>query len=490
MRRVERLHVTPDHAATLDRASPFLKAHLRSGSVYVLSNWHVEGGVIAGQGALLDANRDSIGGGTFRFPADSAVLFETNVVHGTGSRTAVTLMMGVTAAVAGACATNPKACFGSCPTFYVADSTGASVLAAEGFSASIAPALEASDLDMLGVSGRPGDELTVRVTNEALETHVIRHMDLLALPRRTGARVFATSAGEYREGLALHAPAACTAPEGDCRTTLSELDRRERWSTSDSTDLGAGETLELRFDAQLPGDAAIVITARQTLLTTFLIYQALAYLGSDAGRFLAALETGSPALRESAHGIGRMLGQIEVLVADAAGGWTSVGSVGETGPIASDTWLVPLPGDVPGGRVRLRMTQGLWRIDRVALAKLGEAVQPVRVRPQRVLRAGERDDAALGVLLDSAATLVTLPGDAYDVGYTLPGGGDEYELFLEARGYYLEWMREEWLAERDPAAALRLLRDPAGALRALAPAYKRTEAEQEKIFWGSRYVRP
>lgn len=98
-----------------------------------------------------------------------------------------------------------------------------------------------------------------------------------------------------------------------------------------------------------------------------------------------------------------------------------------------------------------------------------------------------RDDAALAALLDAATTLVTLPGDAYDVAYLLPPQPERYELFLESRGYYLEWMRQEWLAEENPWLALRMLADPAGMLRVLAPAYKRGEAGMEEIFWGSRY---
>jgi hypothetical protein len=80
-----------------------------------------------------------------------------------------------------------------------------------------------------------------------------------------------------------------------------------------------------------------------------------------------------------------------------------------------------------------------------------------------------------------------MPGDRYELEYQLPPGND-YELFIDSRGYYLEWMRQEWLADENPLAALRLFADPAGMLRALAPAYKRVEPEMEQIFWRSRYA--
>ena len=47
------------------------------------------------------------------------------------------------------CIANPKACFGSCPTFYAQDEAGQPMMMAEGFSASVSPTLEDTDLDAL-----------------------------------------------------------------------------------------------------------------------------------------------------------------------------------------------------------------------------------------------------------------------------------------------------------------------------------------------------
>lgn len=482
-------YTAPDGIETLDRRSPYLKAHLRDGGVYVLTDWRSESGSIAGHGTLLDRNRVAIASGEFTIAADSVVLFETNVVRNSGASTALTVMFGATAAVAVVCLTNPKACFGSCPTFYVPGPDGTLVLQAEGFSSSIAPALEATDVDMLYHARTTSRDFVVRVTNEALETHVIRHVDLRIARRPDGGRVLKTPDGEYRAAHEFRPPSACTAPEGNCRAALVAFDGIERWSAADSTDLAAREVVELVFADVPHRDAGLVITSRQTLMTTFLIYQALAFMGTDAGRWLTALETGGPAAVDGAAGIGRMLGGIEVLVQDGAGDWVLAGTVGETGPLASDTRVVPLPRSAAPLRVRLRMTRGLWRLEQAVLAELGPAIETQRIAPSVVHRDGERDDDALDALLDADATLVTMPGDAYDIGYRLPPDHGNYEVFLESRGYYLEWMREEWLAEEDPLMALRMVADPAGMLRLLAPAYKRGEADMEETFWGSRYVR-
>jgi hypothetical protein len=491
--RVRRTVVPPTQASTLDQKSPYLKAHLRTGYVYVLDSWHVDssGTLVTGRGSLLTPNRSVESQGEFRLPVDSVALFETNLLQRGGAVTALAVMTGVTAAVTAACIADPKTCFGSCPTFYVADSSG-QFLHAEGFSASIAPALEAVDVDALYRARVTGRDFRLHLRNEALETHVIRYADLLAVPRPPEGRVFITPEGQFRPGTALRRPVRCIdAGGGDCLEAVASFDGRERTSLADSLDLATRETLDLEFDSGISVDLGLVITFRQSLMSTFLLYQTLAYLGTYAPPALAALATGGPAARERVAGIGRLLGRIEVLVPDPAGEWVLAGSTGETGPLAADTKVVPLPrSDGRPIRIRLQLTRGLWRIDYLALAHLGEPLQPVRVPPAYVERIGQADAAALRALVDTVKSLVTLPGDEYDLGYRLPPHPEQYELFLESRGYYLEWMRREWLAEENLALAAHILFDPAGAVRTLAPVFKRREPELERLFWSSRYVRP
>ena len=84
---------------------------------------------------------------------------------------------------------------------------------------------------------------------------------------------------------------------------------------------------------------------------------------------------------------------------------------------------------------------------------------------------------------------MTQPGDEVRFSFRLPGSASGDELFLETRGYYLEWMRQEWLAEEHPGRAAEMFLDPAAALRRMAPEYKRREGDLERAFWSSRYVR-
>ncbi|HEX4931707.1 MAG TPA: hypothetical protein VFV33_00925, partial [Gemmatimonadaceae bacterium] len=184
--------VTPDHVRTVDRKAPFLKAHMRDGSLYVLSPWSVDDSArqVSGSGTRYDLARIAGEQGPITLPLDSVVLFETNVARTSGSVAALAVVTGITAGFAIYCASNPKACFGSCPTFYVTDG-GRDVLQAEGFSASVAPSLEARDVDALYRARPRGREVRIDMVNEAYETHVVRFANLLAAPRRPGRRVMA-----------------------------------------------------------------------------------------------------------------------------------------------------------------------------------------------------------------------------------------------------------------------------------------------------------
>lgn len=492
VRTLTRQLTLPADLRALDTTSPYLKAHMQDGRVYVLSPWQLDAGgkTVSGSGQLLSVNRVDIGSGEWTIPLDSVAVFETNQLRSPDAVAALTFVTVASAGLTAYCLANPKACFGSCPTFYAWDGQQL-ILQAEGFSASIAPSLEATDVDALYRLQPRGPEVSLFMTNEALETHVVRSVRLLSAPRPRQGRVLVTPAGDFRAVLGFQAPATCVGPEGDCLVQVVALDGEERFSAADSMDLGRRETIELSFPGGVGEQVGLVLAARQTLLSTYLFYQTLAYMGEDLGCWIAALERGGEAMQARQRGIADALGGIEVQARDRQGRWRTVADVRETGPLATDLRVVPLPAATGQPlHLRLRLTQGLWRLDYLALATLGEAVTPVAIAPCAVRRDGREDPAALAQLLDPTEALVTTPGDRYELCFRLSGDYRRQELFLESRGYYLEWMREEWLAERDPELALAVFRHPRQMLRRLAPDFKAVEAGMETAFWGSRYVNP
>jgi hypothetical protein len=486
---LERTLTPPGEYATLDDDAPFLKAHLKNGEVVVFSSWTAAAADerIEGTGHRLGFNRDTLASGSMQVLIDEVALFETNRTEPSGSVAALGIITGASVALTAYCAVNPKACFGSCPTFY-APAGSDTLLQAEGFSSSIAPSLERTDVDALFRTHTRGSTLDLRMTNEALETHIVRQANLLVTPRPDSGRVLRTPDGAFWTARALQPPIHCIAPDGDCRASVRAYDGTERFSRADSTDLATKETITLEF-ASLPRDqAGLVISARQTLMTTFLLYQTLAYMGTDVGQWLAMLERNDANMRNA--NVKDLLGGIEVWTPASGGGWAKVGEAGEHGPLATDTYLVPLP-DLPedATTLQLRLTKGNWRLDHLALAELGTPVTPTRVRPAAVHRDGAAVPDALEQLRDTTQTLITLPGDAYTLSYDLPSDTTAYEVFLESRGYYLEWMRDAWLEETNPDRVAAMLFEPEQMMKTLAPAFKAAEPHMEDAFWNSRYER-
>jgi hypothetical protein len=414
-------------------------------------------------------------------------VFETNKAEVSGGIVALSIITGASLALTGYCAINPKACFGSCPTFYAP--VGAdTLLHAEGFSSSIAPSLERTDIDALYRVEATGDAFDLRMTNEALETHVVRTANLLAVPQSDGGRAVQSPDGTFWQVRNLRPPTTCAAPEGRCRSEVAHFDARERYSRADSTDLAAKEVVTLTFDTVPNRPVGLVVGARQTLLTTYLLYQTLAYMGDDVGTWLARLERNQGNIRQA--DVKEILGAIEVWAPAEAGGWRKVGEAGEHGPLATDVHFLPLPTPPDSSiNLQLRLTKGNWRLDYLALAEIDGRVEPRRLPPVAVTQNGHPVPEAHARLLDSTKTLVTLPGDEYTLSYDLPADGGSYELFLESRGYYLEWMRETWAEETNPERVVDMLFAPERMMRTLAPDFKAAEPHMEDAFWNSRYER-
>ncbi|MEO8707364.1 MAG: hypothetical protein ABI867_45470 [Kofleriaceae bacterium] len=470
---------------TVDMKAPYLKVHMRNGDLYVLERWTIDepSQSVTGSGELTGSDRTTIVKQSFRIRFRDVALYETNTVITSPAVAAMAVITGLSVAVSVACLANPKACFGSCPTFYVTGDDGRRILQAEGFSDSIAPSLERHDIDALWATTGKAGAVTVTMTNEAYETHVIKQADVLAVARPPGGRVLSDGEQLWLAS-SVTAPLGCRATEGDCLAALARADGTERFSLTDGADLASRETIELAF-APASGDTALVIGARQSLVTTFLLYQGLAYLGTTATSWLAQFErSAKPA---NGRALQALVGGIEVQL-ERAGTWVTVGEVYETGPLATDFHMVRLPPGTTGKRVRLRLQRGGWRIDHVALATITGAAQPIRIAPAS-MTGRMSPDFGRGRAPATAFPIVTQPGDTYDFTYQLPAG-EHYELFLDSRGYYLEWMRKEWLNETQPLAALKMLLDPAQALRDLAPAFKQLEPQAEALFWSSRYAHP
>jgi len=215
------------------------------------------------------------------------------------------------------------------------------------------------------------------------------------------------------------------------------------------------------------------------------MYQGLAYMGNSVTYWFAELERGKIAPRES---IFDLLGGIEIFSRDSNGNWRLEGEVNETGPIATDFNVIPLSNYHHGEvELKVRLNKGLWRIDYLGLTTLSEKVLPTVIKPSSIeIIKGTETDPLIKLTQDDEY-LVTYPGDAYKIKYNLPF--NNAELFLDSRGYYLEWIRDEWVKEQNFQKLNLMVSKPSQYLKKIAREYKKLEPFMEETFWNSRYVK-
>lgn len=499
--RVIRQLSNPSSINSKDSTARDIKVHMRDGSLYVLDSLvtYANADTIYGFGSYYDKYRDLKGlsfhdkGNSSYIPLkislDDVALVETNEVRGLTGRALTMALVGVPSVILSIyCISNPKACFGSCPTFYSFNGIDTSLMA-EGFSSSILKAYEKDDVDMLYHARAEGNQFHLRMKNEALETHVIRYANLLVLPRTGNDRIFSDGRGDFFRSSIILSPVSCQASEGSCLKAVQEMDNTERYSLADSNNLAEREIIEVTFE-NIPGkEVGLVVGCRQSLLTTWIFYQSLSYLGNSAGYFAARIESGDRSLQRKFDRVKDVLGGIEVLMENGDGKWETVGQELEQGPLAGDVHLIKLPEtNEKEIRLKLRLTKGLWRLNYLALASLDEKTEPIQIEPALVI-SPVNCNTADSLLKNQDNPLVTLPGDEYDICYKLPEGQNVYEIFLKTKGYYIEWMRDTWITEENLKRAALLFGFPRLFMKIIAKDFKEAEPSMEASFWNSRYVR-
>ncbi len=461
-----------------------IKVHLKNGGLIMMDHWEIDENLkqVSGKGFFFSAKRTQLTRQPqfYSVSFDDIVLVETNAMEGMnvislGLMTFSTAVSVVTLP----CLFDPKACFGSCPTYYL-HSDDSLIIQAEGFSSSITRSMEEEDVDFLAAY-KGGQEVRIELMNEALETHYIRRSELMILEKQHGSQMY-HDGQEFHSVSALHTPTGCSEPNQE--TCFSATDGKEYFKPADAVDLVSKEQVILDFDPQDGERTGVILTQRQSLMTTYLFYQSMAYMGSKAGEFIAAYERASPWVKNLQRDMYEILGGVDVHVL-INGQWKYIGSVEEQGPIITDTHILPilLKGEV--SKVKLTMTKGLWRIDQVAIGTIEEQLEPKVIPPAQLLVAGQPSAELLQRLNDPEQMLVNNPGTSYTLVYPLPEG--DYDVFLKSEGYYTEWMRGEWLAEENPEMVNLMVKNPEKWLELMAPRYKAQEAGMEALFWSSKF---
>jgi hypothetical protein len=453
----------PSDAATPTRVETAMKAFLLDGSMVV----YPAGAEISRDSIVGPGTRYSLGlvdtVATRSVPVDSLVGIEAfdAEVNG-GASFLVSAMM--TTFVAVGTAGLLKAIFGSCPTFYASPEQGGA-LQAEAFSYSIAPLLEGRDLDVTELVAGDDGVLRMELRNEALETHYINHLELLAVDHLPGMRVLA----DDREGPigVVDEVAPVTARDRSGRAVLNaleEADDRVFGSASERIRSATGEDdhdwIVLTFPRPEADTAVVTLRLRNSLLTTVLFYdmmlgragaRAVDWIGRDMTRIGTVVELGR--WFQEAMGM-----KVEVFDGTA---WRTAGRVPDTGPIAWEDVGVRVA--VPEGEdslsVRLSFFTDAWRIDRVSLGTMASLSGARRVPVSRMSVGSRIADPEVLERLASPDDeyLVTYPGTSARLEFDLPTleEGLERTVLLSTQGYYTEWVRRDWIRSAERSTMFR-----------------------------------
>jgi len=445
-----------------------LKVHLVDGSTVVFEG-----------GARVTASR--IEGAGLRYPlmavvgapASAVPMDSVMGVEAFSERTnrfaSVVVSLGATALGAVVTAGLLVAIFGSCPTVYADTGTGL-LLEAEGFSYAISPLMEHRDLDPLRARPGPDGVLRLELRNEAMETHFINHVEIVAARHATGTEVVADQGGRpvTVSGFAPALRARDRAGQ-DVMPFLASRDG-SLYSTSPVV-IGAAREGDLDdwidLDAeQLPeGDSiAVVMRLRNSLLNTILLYEGMLggrdapdMLTQDLERIaqtvdLARWYVGTMGMRATVEGV--PLRPSEPFVGHAR--------LTDVGPIAFRDVAIVLPRPVAAAsrvRVRLAFVADNWRIDEVRVAGVvsrpAVTMLPVTrvIVPTPAQGTGPVDDtAAIPAIADADEKYFeTRPGQRMTLEFAKEApasalGGSDVTYLLGWQGWYREWLRPSWLA--------------------------------------------
>lgn len=473
------------------KAKPYLKAHLNNGDVIIFQSAWVFDSValeFCGKAKHFDYNRTLIDFKQLCVPTSDIALLETNKPMGQYETERIGALVGNfvgNLAVTFYCLVNPKACFGSCPTFYRDPNLKLHYADAEGFSSAILPSLEYEDIDDIGTVNASSADFRLTMKNEAFETHYIKNISLLYIPLDENQKVIQTVDNQFYISTQTIPLLQAKAQSGTVTDVLSKNDADEYFALADKNNLLTKEEVILEFKTEKELEqVGLSLGFRQSLMSTFLFYHLIAQLGNEASDYAFRFNK-----NKQLQKLAKLdLGKIEVLLwNEQKQRWDAQGGFEETGPIAINKQTLLLSNQnekTKNWKIKLKMTQGCWRVDFAELNVLNNQTEPEEIKPKKLLVNNSENITKLNQLNDENAYLIHFPGNQADLHFELPNKNGH--LFLKSKGYYTEWLREEWMKEKNIPLAKTLIFNPKKYYKIMAPEFKKYETELEELFWNSR----
>ncbi|MEO7522275.1 MAG: hypothetical protein ABIW79_10705 [Gemmatimonas sp.] len=456
-----------DSTTTTSIASP-IKVHMADGSTVIFDKGGtVSRASIAGSGRSFALLR-SIATPRERVPMDSVVGIETFE----GKKLAAqSVAVSVAATVLGTIASVGilKAIFGSCPTVY-ADTGAGQFLEAEGFSYAIAPLMEHRDVDPLRAGADDKGIVRLELRNEALETHFINHVELVAVRHHKDARAVPDQSSRPIVASRFVPIVRATDRAGrDVRAFIANRDGRLFASAPavvrNAREGDLDDWIDIDVAGLPPGDSvAVVLRLRNSLLNTVLLYEGMLG-GRDAADWLhTRLQHIGQAVELSRWYVRTMGLRASVAGVPSVNGDERLGvaRLGDVGPIAFRDVALVLPRsarNAASSRVRLRFVADNWRIEQVLVAGSFSRPEPEMLAIDSVVvptpasgKGPVMDTAAVRALADADDRyLETGPGQRMTLVFkrstAARATADSTTTYLLAwQGWYREWIRGSWLA--------------------------------------------
>jgi len=134
----------------------------------------------------------------------------------------------------------------------------------------------------------------------------------------------------------------------------------------------------------------------------------------------------------------------------------------------------------------LILNKGTWRIDRISLTEIVKQVNLLEINPNSISLNNKVNSNALMLNSEPNKYIVSMPGNVFTFNFQLPEPNKKYEMFIYSKGYYLEWMRNDWIKDKDIVRLKKMYVNPKNYLKKQAKFYKTYEKEMEEIFWNSK----
>ncbi len=393
------------------------------------------------------------------------------------------------------CLACPKCCFGSCPTVYTFSDDG-ELLQSELFSKCISRQLEEDDLDRLEFKVPDNGQIKLKITNEALETHYINKFNLIAIKHTEGTKVFQTDKNSFCQINELTTFQSATSSSGEDVSELLISDDEFSFRSKEEKFLELREKpvkdfIEIDFKNPHHKDKVkMFVKFKNSLLSTVLLYDVV--LGSQG---INALEWTKKMNDDYVYAM-----QFKTVYDFFSGitiqlqrndKWIEVGKLQDAGPINWKYCVAELPVDKNQDiKVRLSFIPDNIMIDFVAIdtTDSNDSLLKEYLTPYSLVnyQSEERNEFINDINSEDELYLVTNPGDSYTLYYNYQVTSDsDLTFFIESRGYYNEWVRGNWIKEKNTIYTFNLF-DIQATFDQLVKSWMENKELLEKEFFNSR----